>query len=88
MIRIPFIILWLFPKSVQEWEINRIWDSKSDSDLIAARDENLAWVRNFERYKDTNPILYSIATDCQTKLDERILPQLRKRGVSSEPNQT
>lgn len=88
MIRIPFSILWLLPKSVQEWETNRIWDAKSDAELITARDENLEMVRNFKTYKDRNPILYSIATDCQKKLDERILPQLRKRGISSEPNQT
>ena len=81
-IEFPLFIVVFFPKKWKESYVQRQWDRKTDEDVLYAFKDRMELIGHTVKYPDGfMPTLKKIAESSQRDLDERIIPQMQKRGL-------
>ena len=79
--KIPiWIIIWL-PKKMRDRAVRNAWNRKSDEDIIMAYGEAIKWI-SLSKGVFASSTMSDVADRCQKKLDESILPQIKKRNLN------
>ncbi len=80
MIKLPLGLVIYLPKQWQKKYIQNIWDSKTNNDIIESFTDATQWI-DLSFGSLESPTTIDIAADCYKRLEERILPQMRSRGL-------
>ena len=79
MIKLPRLVVTYLPKGWQDKYIERLWDDTPDDDILDAYDDAIDWIEL--SHNCISPTVKDVAVSCQSKLDNYVLPQMRKRGM-------
>ena len=75
-------MLLFCPKSWEKRYIQRIWDKRSDKEILESYEDAEGWISLTKgRFPLKGETIEEIANSCQERLDKRILPQMEKRGL-------
>jgi len=79
-VEFPLFMVVFLPKKWQESYVQRQWDRKSNKDVLYAFKDRIGWVKWINPTTDRAE-LRELHKNCQRDLDERIIPQMQKRGL-------
>lgn len=80
--KIPYFILILLPASIRERHIQKIWDKRTDDEIVASHDDAMSWIELADGFFSDS--LADVVKSCQSRLDNYILPQMEKRGLKND----
>ena len=78
---LPYWVIAYLPKKMQEEQIQKIWDAKSDESILNAYKDANDWIEIDSFDYTSSPTTRSIADSCFKRLDNYIKPQMAKRKL-------
>lgn len=77
--KLPALIIMFLPKKMKEKQIKIHWDSFSDSDILASYEDDTKWIKALNGLYNDEPS--TLRDKFQKHLDDKVLPQMRERGL-------
>lgn len=79
---IPLGIVALLPRKWRDKYIQQYWDTQPEEFVLTAYDDATGWIEQLNRLGIAgNPVLLKLRDKNQYRLDELIIPQMKKRNL-------